>query len=65
MRYWEIIAEADAAEAARKAADKALKARQKIADAQTKKSRAAQTYQDSLRSANDAQAAAQRKLSST
>ncbi len=65
MRYSEIIAETDAAETARKAAEKALKARQKIADAERKKSRAAQTYQDTLRSANNAQLAARKKLSST
>ena len=51
MRWKDIVAESDIADKARKRAEKAVKARKKIADAERKKSRAEQTYQDALRSA--------------
>lgn len=47
------ITEADAAEAARKAADRQIKARKKISDAQSKKADASRSYQDQMRKADD------------
>lgn len=62
MRYKEIIE--SIADEARKVAQKRLKAKQQIDNAQRKKSNASQKYQDALRTANQSEQDAKAKMNS-
>lgn len=62
MRYREIIEAQSVADKMSKESQKRLKANQKIDNARRKRSDAATKYQDSLRSANQAEQAAKAKL---
>ena len=53
MRYWELIEALTPAEKSQNKAAKDMKARQKIADAQRKRSEASRSYQNQVQKAGD------------